>query len=376
MTTGRPLTIVFLIDALGWEVASHFRFGSLFPRRAPLGTVLGYSSTAIPSLLTGTRPVEHGSFAMFRAAGADGTFSFLRGIPRLPHALDWRARRWLRRLLDRRGSVRAYYDLYEIPVHLLHHFDVGMKGNPFEPGQAPRESVFDLMRARGVRWRLWDYRSAEEANLRDAVQAVSGDVDVLFVYTAELDALMHRVGTQDPAVGARLARYDVFLHSLVDAARACGRPCTLTVLSDHGMTPVHTVVDPWGAVEARGIKLGRDYVAFFDSTMVRVWGDDRVDAAFADAFGSLGRKLDDSELDRLGCKFPGAVYGRSIFLANPGVLVVPSFMGSRRIAAMHGYHPDDAHSLGCFMTTVENAELPGSILGFKDFFGRVLDGAR
>ena len=45
-------TIVLLIDALGWEIAEHFGFATtLLPRRRALGTVLGYSSAAIPSLL-------------------------------------------------------------------------------------------------------------------------------------------------------------------------------------------------------------------------------------------------------------------------------------------------------------------------------------
>ncbi|MCK5619391.1 MAG: nucleotide pyrophosphatase, partial [Candidatus Krumholzibacteria bacterium] len=60
----RPLTIVLLIDALGWEIAERFEFcKGLSLRRAPLGTVLGYSSAAIPSLLSGALPSEHGAWA-------------------------------------------------------------------------------------------------------------------------------------------------------------------------------------------------------------------------------------------------------------------------------------------------------------------------
>ena len=51
------------------------------------------------------------------------------------------------------------------------------------------------------------------------------------------------------------------------------------------------------------------------------------------------------ELARLGASFPGREYGDAIFLLDPGVLMVPSFMGRRPLAAMHGYdpaHPDMA----------------------------------
>ena len=44
-------------------------------------------------------------------------------------------------------------------------------------------------------------------------------------------------------------------------------------------------------------------------------------------------------------KGPGHDYGESIYLLAPGRLMVPSFMGSRPVQAMHGYdpsHPDMA----------------------------------
>jgi hypothetical protein len=61
-----------------------------------------------------------------------------------------------------------------------------------------------------------------------------------------------------------------------------------------------------------------------------------------------------------------------VFLADPGVLVLPSFMGSRRVAAMHGYHPDDRFSHGCFMSTSERAA-PASIVGFKPYLQALVE---
>jgi hypothetical protein len=366
---------VFLIDALGWSIAEHFGFAEdLLPRRRPLGTVLGYSSAAIPSLLSGARPVEHGSWSMFRRAEGSGSFSFLRGLPPLPNAIEWRARRHLRRLIDRRGTVRAYYDLYEIPLHLLHAFDVAQKGNPFDPGGLAAETVFDWMRARGVGYRLWDYRGDERNNFAEALAAVAEGPDVLFVYTAELDALMHRVGTRHESVGARLRAYASFMSGMREAATRAGRALSTVVLSDHGMTDVTATVDVWGALDAAGLRGGKDYLAFFDSTMARFWGDGGALEVAARALAGRGRRLPDAELDALGCLFPGREYGEAVFLADPGALIVPSFMGSRPIAAMHGYHPDDAFSRGCFLTDAGGSD-PDSILGFKAFLQETLRGS-
>lgn len=374
---GRPLTLVFLVDALGWEIVERFGFGrDRFARRASLGTVLGYSSAAIPSLLSGARPDEHGAWSMFRLAGSHGTFARWAWVPPLPHALDWRARRFIRRRVDRSGRVSAYYDLYEIPAHLLHRFDLAQTGDPFTPGGLARETVFDWMRSSGVRYRLWSYRTPEEANLEQAVAAVDDDhLDVIFVYTAELDALMHRAGIFHEAVERKLARYDRFLAAMEERARGRGVDLSVVLLSDHGMTDVTAVADPWGEMERRGHRLGRDYLAFFDSTMARVWGDGRAMEAMGEALGGAGRRLERGELRAMGCDFPGGEYGETVFLAEPGVLIVPSFMGSRPIAAMHGYHPDDRFSRGCFMSTAA-METPGSILGFKAYLQALQAGAR
>lgn len=368
----RPVTLVFLVDALGWEIAEHFGFGrDHFATRAPLGTVLGYSSAAIPSLLSGTTPAEHGSWAMFRRAESDGVFAPLARIPRLPHAADWRARRWIRRWLDRRRSVHAYYDLYEIPTHLLHRFDVGQKGDPFRPGGLARETVFDWMQSQGISCRLWDYRTDERENLRAAEQALCEPLDVLFVYTAELDALMHRVGIFHPSVGERLDVYTTFLESVARASRTHDVDLEIIILSDHGMTDVTDTMDVWGGMERRGLRVGRDYMAFFDSTMARVWGGGHAVNAMLEVIGEGGRHLDAPQLRAFGCYFPDGEYGDDIFLTRPGMLIVPSFMGSRRIAAMHGYHPEDRFSRGCFMTGAAMPP-PNSILGFKAHLEKVV----
>jgi hypothetical protein len=149
-----------------------------------------------------------------------------------------------------------------------------------------------------------------------------------------------------------------------DAAARAGRDLATVVLSDHGMTDVTATVDVWGALEGAGLRAGRDYLAFFDSTMARFWGDGGALAAAAGRLAGHGRRLADEELAALGCLFPDRAYGEAVFLADPGVLIVPSFMGARPIAAMHGYHPDDAFSLGCFMTDA-GTDAPASILGFK-----------
>jgi len=377
----KPLAVVFLIDALGWEVVERSGFCSeLLETRRPLGTVLGYSSAAIPSLLSGTTPTQHGQWAMWRRAEpGKSPFRFLRFLPRLPHPLEWRTRRLVRKLTERRGAIKGYYDLYEIPVHLLHHFDVSQHQDPYQPGGLARETVFDRFEANRVPYRMWYYKTPEADNMSSLLEALPGEDAVLFLYTAELDALMHRVGIFDTAVEKKLRGYERFIGSILKHSRRAGRDVSLYVLSDHGMTDVHTAFDIWGELTGAGLELGKDYLAFFDSTMARLWCDHRVKAIAAEILSraGAGRELTDHELSACGCLFEDRSYGDAVFVANPGVMFVPSFMGGTKIAAMHGYDPNDPYSKGCFMTNDTGGVLPESIMDFKRYLlERVPGGGR
>jgi hypothetical protein len=370
-----------LIDALGWEVVERFEFCSeLLERRAALGSVFGYSSAAIPSLLSGSTPSQHGAWAMWRRAMAGRSpFGYLRFVPRLPNPLEWRVRRLVRRITDRGARIQGYYDLYEIPVHLLSHFDVAQHQDPYQPGGLSRETIFDRFGTEGVAYRMWYYKTPEADNMRALLDSVSGDAEVLFLYTAELDALMHVAGVFDTAVEKKLRGYERFIGSIFQHARRAGRELRLYLLSDHGMTDVHASFDIWGALEAAGFSLGRDYLAFFDSTMVRLWRNEPVRGAVAGLLSEAGagREVPRDELSAYGCLFEDGSYGDTVFVANPGVMFVPSFMGRTQLAAMHGYEPDDPYSKGCFLTNDPEGDLPASILDVKRFLlGRLQGGDR
>lgn len=366
----RTVDVAILIDALGWEIKQRFAFcEQLLPNAAPLGTVLGYSSAAIPSLLTGARPQHHGAWSMYKLALSGSPFTFLRMLPRLPDVIERRARTVVRKIIARRNVIQGYYDLYDIPLHLLKYFDVACRQDPYMPGSMPVESLFDALCGQGIPYRLWNYRTPEEDNMHELLDAVTGDDPILFFYTAELDALMHRRGIFHEHVGAKLAQYQNFIEQILETGAKAGRDVNIHLFSDHGMIDVSGVIDLWGSVTRKGYRLGRDYLAFYDSTMARFWCDGDVAAGISGLLeeSGWGRMLQRDELMRLGCFFEDGAYGNHIFLLSPGLMIVPSFMGTYRVASMHGYDPDDRFSKGCMMSNQTDAGLPESILGIKSY---------
>lgn len=369
---------VLLVDALGWELAAHAPgFAAVLPHRRRLETIVGFSSGALPTLFTGRLPCEHGRWLMYRRAGDAGTpFRGFRWLGLLPPRLrrSWKLSLLLTRLVARRG-VRGYFSLYQVPRELLEEFDLAERDDIFVPGGLPGDSLWDAVERSGIRWRGWNWRTPEHEALDEMGRALErGPEDFLFCYTAGLDAALHREGPGGAEVRERLALYDAWLTDNARAARRRGEELRLVLLSDHGMLDVRETVDVMGVLARLPCRWPRDYVPFFDSTFARFWW--RSAAARGEVRAALegvrgGRWLEDDELERAGALFPAREYGEDIYLLDPGVLMVPSFMGSRPLAAMHGYDP--AHPEMAALLAADHP-VPDAVRHLKDVRAFLEDG--
>jgi hypothetical protein len=52
------------------------------------------------------------------------------------------------------------------------------------------------------------------------------------------------------------------------------------------------------------------------------------------------------------------MYGDLVFLMHSATQIVPSFMGNKRVAGLHGFHPGDADS---FATLLSNRAIPDEV---------------
>jgi hypothetical protein len=145
------------------------------------------------------------------------------------------------------------------------------------------------------------------------------------------------------------------------------------------MVDVRVTADVMARVAALPFRRGRDFLAFYDSTMARFWWrDPRARDAIVTALAAepRGKWLSGDELAREGVAFADARFGDDVFLLEPGALMVPSFMGRTPVAAMHGYdpaHPDMAGILAA------NRPLPGDVSHLshlRGFLERELDAAQ
>lgn len=381
---GPHLTIFVLIDALGWEIIKDRQFlDRELTVRKPLKTVLGFSSGAIPTILTGLPPAQTGHWNMYYYDPEGSPFRWLRLFSFLPErVLD---NRYSRKLIKELGRhVLGMGPLFECNLSplLLPRFNWVEKKNLYAEGGIPNAvSIFDLLKERRVPHRIYSYHSmSDERILEQARRDIrSTNSRFYFLYLSEMDHFLHSHCAERESVDRRLAWYDEQLRKLFDVALQRDPNAVFTITSDHGMTPVCSTYDLVAKIEARGYKMPEQYLSVYDSTMARYWFFDetaRVDIVAELERTRCGRILSDRELTQLGVFFPDRRYGEVIFLLDPGWLFARSdFNGGRwNPIGMHGYHPSDSHSDAIFlsnripcheMNTIADvyAQLEGAALG-------------
>jgi predicted AlkP superfamily pyrophosphatase or phosphodiesterase len=355
-----PVHIFVLIDALGWEYAERTHFlADLLPHRAPLRTVLGFSSGAIPSILTGLMPAQHGQWNLFYYDPLTSPFRWLRRFGWLPdRILEHRVTRKLIKEAARRFLGLGPTFQCCISPKLLPFFNWAETRNIYAHHGIPgAETIFDKLETTQVPHRIYSYHDGSDSQLlmRARHDARNSGARFQFLYLCELDAFLHHHCQEPAAIEERLAWYDRELRDLFATARKANPESSLCVFSDHGMTPVEAHIDLAAEVDSLGFRQPEDYLAVYDATMARFWFfSERARASVCGRLENVfcGRLLPEDERRQLGVLFPDRRYGEAIFLLDPGWLIASSGFHAKGYLpkGMHGYHPDDAHSDAVFLS--------------------------
>jgi predicted AlkP superfamily pyrophosphatase or phosphodiesterase len=376
----KRVLIVVLIDALGWKYVEDSNFLSdVLTYRQPLRTVLGFSSGAIPAMLTGVPPAENGHWNLFYYDPQGSPFRWFRHFLFLP---DWvLEHRVMRKLLKETGKrLLGLGPLFDCSVspRLIPYFNWVERRNIYDLGGivgAP--SIFDQLHKGGFAYRVYTYHHSTDAQiLRQSEQDVrAGAASFYFLYLSEMDMFLHMNCGEPGKIEERLRWYDKNLRRVFAAARTVCGDATFAICSDHGMTPVSEKYDLLKHFEKLTLRMPEDYLAVFDSTMARFWFfNDAARSKVTDLLQSVpcGRVLSDAELKQFGVFFPDRRFGEVVFLLHPGWLLSRSdFNGSGwNPVGMHGYHPDDSYSDGVFLSNQEPEDAIRSVQDVHDWMWR------
>lgn len=362
----KSIGLFFFIDAFGWEVYQRNRFflQDIIRETRRLETILGYSSACDPSIISGLLPSEHGMWSSFYYSPKTCPYRWLRFLSILPSTLvnRGRVRYWMSRVIKKIHRFTGYFMIYNVPFRMLPLFDYCEKRSIWHEGLVRGRTIFNRLDDHGIAYSVHQSgTSDQERFVRLREQLASGSIGLAYVSLGRLDALMHAKGNAGPEVTELLHWYDQQIRETIATAETAYESVSWYVFTDHGMHNTTGGYDLIRDVSRLGLKHGKDYVAFYDATMGRFWTfNDQARTALTGllATHSQGRLLSDKELKELGVFFEDHKYGDLIFLMNPAIQIVPSYMGSKRMPGLHGFHPSEPDSSASLLS---NRSLPDSL---------------
>ena len=343
----KKITIGIFIDALGFEVCQKYNFLNnqrLYSQK--LESIFGFSSACDPSILTGKYPEEHTHWSSFFYSPQTSPFKVMKILSSLPKSIfdRWKVRHLMSKLIGKYYGFTGYFQLYHMPFKYLPYFDYLEKKDYFVPGGILKtETIFDKLFQDKIPYFASNWRLAEQENINIARNIIkSKEPRFLYLYLPLLDGIMHQYGTNHLEVARKLAKLEQTIISLVELAKSYYQEVDYYVFGDHGMCNVTKEIDLMKEIEALKYIYGKDYVAIYDSTMVRFYffnkqvKQDIIDLLNEKSYGYIVSK---EELKAMKVFFVNEQFGELFFLMHSGNLIVPSYFGLKKITGMHGYHP-------------------------------------
>jgi predicted AlkP superfamily pyrophosphatase or phosphodiesterase len=380
--TPSRLHIFILIDALGWKLIESQDFlNDLLAHRQPLQTVLGFSSGAIPTILTGLLPSQTGHWNLYYYDPKGSPFSWMKHFGWVPDVL-----------LDNRLGHKVFKELgrrflglgpvFECLVNpkLLQYFNWIEKRNLYgENGIPGSSSIFDQLAEQRIPYRVYSYHHQNDGEILESAKRdlAAANAKFFFIYLSEVDHFLHQHCHEPEQIAGKLQEYAAGLRQIYALAERQDPRMTFTVISDHGMTPVENHYDIIRDVDALALKTPMDYLAVYDSTMARFWFfNERARSKVRACLEKIpcGRILTKDELQKLGIYFADGRYGEFVFLLDPRWMFARSdFHGQWMPRGMHGYHPDDPWSDAIFLS---NHEPPSTLASIRDLYQCLRQGLR
>ena len=367
------IEIFLFIDALGWKIVNDHQFlTNLLPHRKKITMQFGYSSSAIPTILSGKTPAEHGHLGLFQFAPNKSPFKLFSRLACFfkPESF-WnrgRVRHHLSKLLKKLFGFTGYFQLYRMPLWKLKYMDYCEKKNLFiANGMDDIANLYDVLSEKKINFHISDWHLSDDENYRAAEKAIENGKNFIFVYTASLDGLLHDKVGDAQKVSDKLAQIQQQVESLYNKAKDFAHKVNFTIISDHGMTPLTGTVDIMKKLNNTQLVFGKDYGACFDSTMARFYYlNEKSEAIIKDLMKEFpGHFLTQAEELEYGIYRKDRAFGDSIFLLDAGIQIVPSDMGGSPLNGMHGFAPENEHS---FAAILSNELLPNEVEKVADYF--------
>ncbi|MBP8951378.1 MAG: alkaline phosphatase family protein, partial [Armatimonadetes bacterium] len=344
------LLLLIMIDALRWDYIARVPYFRWLASQGPTARLREPFGFYIWSpLLCGAEALKGNRF-MFVFDPERSPFRFLRAIdPDLLCGTD--SRPLIHSTIASRLTkyVKSYASTLDVPLPLLHFFDFGWQQVPWMPVDGHRPITREVAEA-GWRWAVlaWPFLNAsfpgDHGICEEACQILELRPRFVLVHFQQIDGLGHSFGPGSREVTEACARVGEYVERVLKEAESRYQAVDLLLSGDHGMVATVGSIDLWSRLCRLPLRLGEDYVCFLDSTVARFWflrrGVREVLVRMLESTPG-GRILQAEDLRKYGLDKVGCQNGEMYFLAEPGLVIAPSFFDMKGgiLRGMHGYDP-------------------------------------
>lgn len=207
----------------------------------------------------------------------------------------------------------------------------------------------------------------DEQRLELIQKKISENFQFYPIYVGVLDTIAHIYGPESIERREKLQALDKRLSKFYEDIKFRYPNSKFVFLGDHGMTDVEKYIDLEKEIKiiakANNLKLGKDYLYFLDSTIVRIWYiTEKAKRILSNTvtnnpiFRENGAFLNNETAKKERIPFPDRRYGDLLWMANLGVLIFPDFFHLKNpYKGMHGYDVNHHSSKGTCL--VESNEI-------------------
>jgi len=362
MIDNNKKTVLFIIlDAFRWDYCNEedtptlYNLGMNGIWAKKLVSSSGFTQRS--AIFTGASYNTHGNFTMYTYDPKTSPFKLLKILSPIAGWLDSLPKsnkifRIIKKAVNQLPKITAdYAPPAWIPLSILPLISVVEDLKPiYNPSSFSVESIFDKLDNNiSYKYFMAPVPKNDKWAMNKILSVIKEKAGIYFLQFSDSDGIIHRIGSECKERREVMRNIDERIKKLKQEFEKNFQDVSFVIIGDHGMMDVKKYIDIWNPVmkfaKSHKLTIGKDFLMFLDSTLVRFWFfNSQAKAVFSPFLSNLlssnqGTFFTEEIAKKNKIPFKDKKYGDLIWRANPGIGIFPDYFHSLRekYKAMHGY---------------------------------------
>lgn len=356
-------TLIFFLDAVREDYITKKHTPFLYKLKKEnsflnLVSFLGYSAGIHPSIWSGKYQEELGKFLVYSFDEKSKYFAWMKYLKIFPQKFRQYFIGFLKipyyMTFFPKFLLSKWYKKFILPIpasmdpKMAKYFKIEDKNF--------RNYFLEILKNNDISYTVQSDR--DNANYSKKTDWYLSDKDLDLFFSWYVDILGHYPGPKSKELHNKMYDYDKKINFIFNEALKKYSKVNIFIFSDHGMEEVFGTINVKSILENSNLVPAKDYISFYDSTMVRFWvNSDKIKQKIIKLLSNVDHLnyLDNKLKNKYHINFKDHKWGDLFFLADNGYRIFPDYFSPVRFntKGMHGYFPEKTkNAKGIFLTNV------------------------